>query len=63
MTSTRCRDVFGELEMIHPAGQTPAPEFNKGDVLTAWLHVTNGCNLRCPYCYVTKSAEKMDESK
>jgi uncharacterized protein len=30
-------------------------------VLTAWLHVTNGCNLRCPYCYVHKSAEAMDE--
>jgi uncharacterized protein len=23
--------------------------------------VTNACNLRCPYCYVAKSAEKMDE--
>jgi uncharacterized protein len=33
-----------------------------GDVLTAWLHVTNACNLRCPYCYVNKSAEPMEES-
>jgi uncharacterized protein len=31
-------------------------------VLTAWLHVTNACNLRCPYCYVNKSAEGMDVS-
>jgi MoaA/NifB/PqqE/SkfB family radical SAM enzyme len=23
----------------------------KLDVLSAWLHVTNGCNPRCPYCY------------
>ncbi len=30
-------------------------------MLTAWLHVTNACNLRCPYCYVNKSAEGMDE--
>ena len=30
-------------------------------MLTAWLHVTNNCNLRCPYCYVRKSAEGMDE--
>jgi uncharacterized protein len=32
------------------------------NVLTAWLHVTNDCNLRCPYCYVSKSSEHMQES-
>ncbi len=37
-----------------------APAASK--VLTAWLHVTNECNLRCPYCYVSKSSEGMDES-
>ncbi len=30
--------------------------------LTAWLHVTNQCNLRCTYCYVRKSNEAMDET-
>ena len=30
--------------------------------LTAWLHVTNACNLDCPYCYVRKSSESMDVS-
>jgi uncharacterized protein len=49
-------------EMVHRADQVPHPEFGSGKTLTAWLHVTNACNLRCPYCYVTKSAEKMDES-
>jgi uncharacterized protein len=29
------------------------------EVLTAWLHVTNQCNLRCPYCYVHKTPEAM----
>jgi uncharacterized protein len=29
--------------------------------LTAWLHVTNACNLDCPYCYVRKSSESMPE--
>jgi len=53
---------LAQLELIHPAGQRPRPEFHDGQVLTAWLHVTNGCNLRCPYCYVNKSAEPMDES-
>jgi uncharacterized protein len=28
--------------------------------LTAWLHVTNACDLRCPYCYVRKTAEHME---
>jgi uncharacterized protein len=40
--------------------QQPSPAASK--VLTAWLHVTNDCNLRCPYCYVSKSSEGMDES-
>jgi uncharacterized protein len=57
-------DIFtklSRLDVIHPAGQAPQPEFNSGKVLTAWLHVTNNCNLRCPYCYVHKTPEGMDE--
>src|SRR5262249_61443365 len=53
---------LGQLEMIHPVGRPPRPAFGDGQMLTAWLHVTNACNLRCPYCYVNKSAEKMDDS-
>jgi len=52
---------LSQLQLIHPAGQIQHPEFQDGQVLTAWLHVTNACNLRCPYCYVQKSAEGMDE--
>jgi uncharacterized protein len=29
--------------------------------LQAWLHVTNACNLRCEYCYISKSSEHMVE--
>jgi uncharacterized protein len=53
---------LGELALLHPCEQPPRLEFESGKVLTAWLHVTNACNLRCPYCYVHKSAEGMDES-
>jgi uncharacterized protein len=53
---------LGELELIHPSGEEPRPEFLAGRVLTAWLHVTNGCNLRCPYCYLEKSPQPMDEA-
>lgn len=28
--------------------------------LSAWVHVTNECNLRCDYCYINKTSEKMD---
>lgn len=29
--------------------------------LTIWLHITNQCNLRCDYCFVTKSSQMMSE--
>jgi len=29
--------------------------------LIAWLHVTNACNLRCSYCYLTKTDEVMSD--
>ena len=34
------------------------PQF-QSRTLTAWLHVTNTCNLQCPYCYVSKTNEQM----
>lgn len=37
--------------------QPPTPE-----VLTAWLHITNACNLDCSYCYVRKSSASMSEA-
>jgi uncharacterized protein len=36
---------------------TPTPE-----TLTVWMHVTNACNLDCPYCYVRKSFASMSEA-
>lgn len=29
--------------------------------LTAWFHITNQCNLRCTYCYISKTAHKMTD--
>jgi uncharacterized protein len=29
--------------------------------LSAWIHVTNSCNLRCSYCYLTKTSEHMSD--
>lgn len=32
-------------------------------ILTAWLHLTNECNLRCDYCYIRKTNESMSAEK
>lgn len=45
--------------VVHPAGRPGHPEFVPSTELTAWLHVTNKCNLKCPYCYVRKSDDAM----
>ncbi len=45
--------------LILPAGQKPTMQWGQPTTLTAWLHVTNACNLDCPYCYVRKSSERM----
>ena len=31
----------------------------KSKTLSAWLHVTNACNMGCSYCYISKSTEHM----
>lgn len=51
-----------EQELVHPPGDHPVPHFGASQELTAWLHVTNACNLRCPYCYVHKSPDGMDDT-
>lgn len=30
-------------------------------ILSAWLHVTSACNLNCPYCYVLRNGQMMDD--
>lgn len=50
------------LALLQPLGTTPALCAGAPDTLTAWLHITNACNLDCPYCYVRKSSERMSEA-
>jgi uncharacterized protein len=54
-----CRKLV-ELELLHPPGNAPVVLFGQSTELTAWLHVTNACNLRCHYCYVNKTDDGMD---
>ncbi len=37
-------------------------DFGQPKALTAWLHVTNDCNLACEYCYVHKTGLRMTEA-
>jgi len=34
---------------------------SKPTILSVWFHITNQCNLRCTYCYVYKTPDKMSE--
>lgn len=50
---------LASLSLLEPIGSTPRARFAQARTLTAWLHITNDCNLRCPYCYVDKTPDKM----
>ena len=45
--------------LLLPCGTVYAAPPGQPTLLTAWIHVTNACNLDCPYCYVRKSGAKM----
>lgn len=48
--------------LLQPEGQeVKLTPLTKLEILTVWLHVTNQCNLRCDYCYIDKSPERMSE--
>lgn len=39
---------------IYKKGNAPIYEINRTKTFTIWLHLTNSCNLGCPYCFVRK---------
>jgi uncharacterized protein len=45
--------------LLEPMGTAVQLRHGQPQLLSAWLHVTNECNLRCDYCYVSKTAESM----
>ncbi len=59
--SSRQMAAAGLLVPADTPEETRCPSENPG-TLTAWLHVTNACDLRCAYCYVRKDASAMDEA-
>jgi uncharacterized protein len=55
--------VFINLCFLRDLDQAPIVhrEQPSASTLSAWLHITNACNLRCSYCYVSKSSEHMEQ--
>ncbi len=46
--------------LLQPVGTPAKLPDHQPAALTAWLHVTNDCNLRCTYCYIDKTDAAMD---
>ncbi len=53
--------ALAEQRLLEPLGVEVQPQSQATGTLTAWLHITNACNLDCPYCYVRKSSQWMTE--
>lgn len=50
---------LAEQQLLQPKHAPYAVRELPPETLTAWLHITNACNLDCPYCYVRKSSARM----
>lgn len=46
--------------LLSPDVHMQRPEGKPERVFNAWLHLTNACNLACPYCYIHKSSDHME---
>jgi uncharacterized protein len=51
-------DALMRVGLLRPVGETPSL-LASTSTLSAWLHVTEACNLSCPYCYVRKRPHRM----
>lgn len=54
---------LADASLIEPVDAPRRPHLPEASTLTAWMHVTNDCNLRCPYCFVHKTPEPMEREQ
>lgn len=54
--------LMARCGLLEPLDRMPPVRPTPPKTLSAWLHVTNQCNLRCDYCYVHKTDDGMDEA-
>ena len=48
-----------QFGLLQPAETRQNLQQGRPQTLSVWLHVTNECNLRCDYCYISKTVEPM----
>ena len=49
-------DIFKETEMIGIPGSFSSPDLpGKPGKIDFWMHTTEACTLKCPYCYIDKT--------
>ena len=53
--------AFLGLHFLCDIDQKPYNEQYIVTTLSAWLHMTNACNLRCNSCYISKSSDHMEQ--
>ena len=58
VTHTTLQEMVS-LGLISPLGTQPQIHPETLTTLTAWLHVTSACNLRCAYCYLEPTPAEM----
>lgn len=46
-------------QLLQPQHVTAQPLQETPTILTAWLHITDRCNLRCAYCYLPHKRQDM----
>lgn len=54
------KDLIGQYLLLPLHGQVEWRQ-ERPLTLSAWLHITNACNLDCAYCYVRKSSAYMSD--
>jgi len=58
----RAAQTLIALGLVRPINQLTSLNRARVKTLTAWMHVTNECSLRCSYCYLNKTNAAMDET-
>ncbi len=56
---TKTAKAMANIGLLIQQDQTVPAIKNQTKGLSAWLHLTNTCNLRCDYCYLHKTVESM----
>jgi uncharacterized protein len=52
---------MAKIGLLDVLNKTEKVESKSQKKLSAWLHLTNACNLRCDYCYLSKTSEGMSK--